>query len=220
MAPAMTMTMASWAMNSRKKLPSANWRSFGLLWTTKAMPAVTRRPANIHRNACDRNALASRASGLTPRAEGVAAGRRTSPPGTAGRAGFDAYGVWNWFRLVGGCSFIGRRPPGSRSSPHQARVARIPPLGQQGHFHVVLDHRLDLLLDLGDHRPGVGTERRGQDHLHLGRILSEDDLLDEGELHDVHPDLRIHHRAQRIEDGELGRSAGRIERGGVRRGRG
>src|SRR3954464_3626006 len=214
-APAMTMTIASWAMNSRKKFPLANSRSFGLLWTTYATPAVRSSPANIHRNAWDRNAFARRASGLTPRLDGVAPTPRTA--GVAGAAGFAAYGDRSWSGFGTWFCVIVRRPPGSLCSPHQAGVARIPPLGQQGHFHVVFDDRLHLFLHLGDHRAGVGAERGGQDHLDLGRIRAEDDLLDEGELHDIHPDLGVHHGAQGVEDGELRRSAGGIERGAVRR---
>src|SRR3954447_26851842 len=76
-------------------------------------------------------------------------------------------------------------------SPHQAGVARIPALGQQGHLHVVLDDGLRHLLDLLDHRAGIGAEWSRQDHLDLGGILAEDDLLDQGELDDVHPDLGV-----------------------------
>src|SRR3954452_13189189 len=214
-APAMTMTIASWAMNSRKKLPLANSRSFGLLCTTYATPAVRSRPANIHMNAWDRKALARRASGLTPRVDGVPPTQRTT--GVVGAAGFAAYGDRSWSGFGTWFWVIVRRPPGSLRSPHQAGVARIPPLGQQGHFHVMFDDCLDLFLHLGDHRPGVGAERSGQDHLDLGRIRAEEDLLDEGELHDIHPDLRIHDGAQRVKDRELRGSPGGIERGAVRR---
>ena len=58
---------------------------------------------------------------------------------------------------------------GSAGSPHQAGVARIPALRQQGHLDVVLDDLLGLLLDLLDHRAGVRAERGRQDHLHLGQ---------------------------------------------------
>ena len=101
-------------------------------------PAVMSRPTNIHRNACDRNAVARRASGLTPRAAG-----EVVTPGAKGFAGVVGatgvedvrYGLGNWFWLIGRC------PPGILVSPHQAGVARVPALGQQGHFHVVVDDR-------------------------------------------------------------------------------
>ena len=69
-APLMTTTIANWAMISRKTLPWANDRRRSLVWTVNATPALTSSPANIHRKACERNAAASRASGLTPRADG------------------------------------------------------------------------------------------------------------------------------------------------------
>ncbi len=47
-------------------------RSFD--WTRVATPAVTSRPANIHRKAWLRNAAWSRASGLTPSWAGEAYG--------------------------------------------------------------------------------------------------------------------------------------------------
>ena len=43
-------------------------------WTTAATPAVRSRPANIQTNAWVRNAVWSRASGLTPSDDGVAYG--------------------------------------------------------------------------------------------------------------------------------------------------
>src|SRR3954447_4509140 len=98
------------------------------------------------------------------------------------------------------------------SSPHQAGVAGVPALGQQGHLDVVLDDALRLLLDLLDHRPGVRAERRREDHLDLGLVLAEQDLLDQGELHDVHPDLGVDDGAQRVEDRELGRPPLGVER--------
>ena len=70
-----------------------------------------------------------------------------------------------------------------------------------------------LLLDLLDHRPGVRAERRRQDHLHLGLVLAEDDLLDQRELDDVHPDLGVDDGPQRVEDRELGGAPLGIERG-------
>ena len=59
------------------------------------------------------------------------------------------------------CRAAHEKPPltSCRSSPHQARVARIPALGEEGDLHGVLDDRLGLLLDLRDHRPGVRAER-------------------------------------------------------------
>ena len=110
-----------------------------------------------------------------------------------------------------------RRPSRSPSarSPHQTRIARVPPLGEEGHGHLVLDDRLGLLLHLLDHRAGVGTEGGREDHLHLGALRPEDDLLDERELDDVHPDLGIDDRAEGVEDRELGRPSLGIE-GGVR----
>src|SRR4051794_23873881 len=112
---------------------------------------------------------------------------------------------WSSGRSCGRCS---------PRSPHQAGVARIPALRQQGDLDVVLDHALGLLLDLRDHGAGVRAERGGEDHLHLGRVLAEDDLLDERELDDVHADLGIHDGSQRIEDRELRRAPLRVEGGG------
>src|SRR6185436_19202715 len=90
---------------------------------------------------------------------------------------------------------------GAAASPNQAGVARVPALRQQGHLDVVLDDRLRLVLDLLDHRPGVGAERGRQDHLDLSRVRAQDDLLDQRELHDVHPDLRVHDGPQRVAPG-------------------
>ena len=84
--------------------------------------------------------------------------------------------------------------PASRGSQRSASRVTLTSL---------LDDRLDLLLDLLDHRAGVGAERRRQDHLDLGELGRLDDLLDQRQLDDVHADLRIDHGAQRIEDREL-----------------
>ena len=65
-----------------------------------------------------------------------------------------------------------------------------------------------------DHRAGVGAERGREDHLDLGRVRAEDDLLDQGELDDVHPDLGVDDGAQRVEDRELGGAALGVERRG------
>ena len=104
-----------------------------------------------------------------------------------------------------------------RRLPDEAGVARIPALGQEGDLDLVLDDRLDLLLDLLDHRAGVRAERRGQDHLDLGLLGRLDDLLDQRELDDVHADLGVDDGAQRVEDRELRRACLRVERRGGRR---
>ncbi len=89
-APAMAITIAIWAMNSRKKLPSAKSSRRALLCTTVATPADSRSPANIQTKACVRNALARRGSGMTPSADGVVA--PTVAPGAAGRPGVSGTG--------------------------------------------------------------------------------------------------------------------------------
>ena len=43
-------------------------------------------------------------------------------------------------------------------------------------------------------------------------FVAEDDLLDQGELDHVHPDLGVDDGAQRVEDRELGRAALGVER--------
>src|SRR3954463_10991177 len=97
----------------------------------KATPAVTSRPANIQVKGWLRKAAASRASGTTPRPWGVL--RAPVPAGTPGASGVPVVLLYRT-----GLSFcvIGSTSPETRGSPHQAGVARIPPLGQQGHFHV------------------------------------------------------------------------------------
>src|SRR6476469_3398111 len=209
-APLMTTTIASCAMNRKKKLPCAKSSRAWLLWTTLATPAVTMSPANIHTKACVRNACARRASGLTPSAAGEApVPLPADPPGVVpGAVGLLEYWLGIWF-----CVIVFPRPPRSRGSPHQAGVARIPALGQQCHFHVVIDDGLGLFLDLRDHRARVRAEGGRQDHLDLGRLGPQQDLLDERELDDVHPDLGVDDSAQRIEDRELGRPAGGVESG-------
>src|SRR4051812_5011142 len=151
----------------------------------KATPAVTSRPANIQVKAWLRKAAASLASGTTPRPCGVL--RAPVPAGTPGASGVPVvlYRTGLSFCVI---ESILLRLSGS---PHQAGVARIPALGQQGHFHVMVHDRFGLLLDLGDHRSGIRAERRGEDHLHFGAVGSEDDLLDQRELDDVHADLGV-----------------------------
>src|SRR5688500_13749181 len=129
----MPITSASWAMIRRKKLSAANPTSVALDWTTKATPALIIRPTNIHTKAWVRNAWASRASGLTPRADGEAA-----VPGA--RSGV-RYGLETRWSLMSGCSY---RKSGD-GSPHQAGVARVPALGQERDLDVVLDDGLGLL---------------------------------------------------------------------------
>src|SRR6478672_520223 len=179
-APLMTTTIASCAKSSRA------W----LLWTTLATPAVTMSPANIHTKACVRNACARRASGLTPSAAGEAPVTRPADPvGVAPGVVTGAVGLLEYWLGIWFCVIVFPRPPRSRGSPHQAGVARIPALGQQRHFHVVIDDRLGLFLDLRDHGARVRAEGGRQDHLDLGRIRPQQDLLDQRELDDVHPDL-------------------------------
>src|SRR6476659_2755672 len=149
-------------MNRKKKLSLATSSRRGLAWTTAATPAVMSRPTNIHRNAWDRNAVASRASGRTPRVAGeVVTPGASGFAGVVGATGVDdvRYGLGNWFWLIERC------PPGILGQPHEAGVARVPALGQQGHFHVVLDDRLGLFLDLRDHGARVRSEGGCQDHL-------------------------------------------------------
>src|SRR6476620_7734674 len=223
-APLMPTTIPIWTMNNRKKLPSAKFNRASLDRTTAATPAVRSSPANIHAKAWVRNAWASRASGTTPSVAGEAPVIGPADPVTfgvvPGAVGLLEYWLGIWF-----CVIVVPRPPRSRGSPHQAGVARVPALGQQGHFHVVIDDGLGLFLDLRDHGARVRAEGGCQDHLDLGRIGAEQDLFDERELDDIHPDLGVDDSAQRIEDRELRRPAGGIEggvgggRGGSRRGR-
>src|SRR3954454_21498448 len=186
-------TSPSWAMIRTKRLFAANSSRRSLLWTMYAIAAVTASPTNIQMNACVRNACCVRAStwiGGAPTC--CSAG---SVPGTAD--GDEVYGLVDRGSLTMRRSSCTRRSSGS---PHQTRIARVPALGQQRDLDVVFDDRLHLLLDLVDHRPSVGAEGRRQDHLDLGRIRPKDDLLDQGQLDDVHPDLRVDDGAKRVED--------------------
>ena len=67
----------------------------------------------------------------------------------------------------------------------------------------MLQHGLGRVLDLLDHGAGVRAERRRQDHLDLRRFAADDDLADERQLHDVHAQLRVHHGAEGVQDGQL-----------------
>ena len=58
----------------------------------------------------------------------------------------------------------GRRRAGSQRSASSVTL------------HLVLLDLLGCLLDLLDHRAGIGAERRRQDHLDLGQLVAEEDL--------------------------------------------
>ncbi len=72
MAPEMTTTNASWAMNRNSRLPAVKACSCLLPRTAQATAADTSSPTNIHTKAWVRKAAWSRASGLTPSADGDA----------------------------------------------------------------------------------------------------------------------------------------------------
>ena len=77
----------------------------------------------------------------------------------------------------------------------------------------MVEDGLGLLLDLRDHRAGIRAERGREDHLHLRLGFADDHLLDQRQLYDVHPDLRIHDLAEGVEDRELLGAALGVERG-------
>src|SRR6266550_1547057 len=170
------MPSPSWAKTKRSQDHATAAISVGFVATTVEIAVVNSNPANIQPNDWTRKRFASSGAGRTPSCDG--------------RVRF--------------CMFEASPIRVVRRSPHETRVARVPALGQQGHLDIVLDDRFRLLLDLLDHRSGVGAERGRQDHLDLGLVSAEQDLLDQGELDDVHPDLGVDHRPQGVEDRELG----------------